>query len=68
MATTGKQLDDGDADGTCLGQSTTSKIGFYGLTTCIAQGATIATGTDLTTTLAAVNSVIARLQALNLIA
>jgi hypothetical protein len=62
------QLHDGGADGIVIGQATTSLISFYGLATPIARGATIATGTDLTTTLAAVNSVIARLQALNLIA
>lgn len=32
-----KQLSDGGTDGTLLGQSITDKIGFYGLTTPIAQ-------------------------------
>jgi hypothetical protein len=63
-----QQLHDGDVDGVIMGQATTSKISFYGLATPITQGATIATGTDATTTQAAVNSVISRLQALNLIA
>jgi hypothetical protein len=64
----GTQLSNGNVDGQILGQSTTDKISFYGLATPIARGATVATGTDATTTQAAVNSVIARLQALNLIA
>jgi hypothetical protein len=63
-----QQLHDGDVDGVLMGQATTSLIGFYGLATPISRGATVATGTDATTTQAAVNSVIARLQALNLIA
>jgi hypothetical protein len=62
------QVSNNNADGTVIGQSTTDKIGFYGLAVPIAQGATIATGTDAATTQAAVNSVIARLQALKLIA
>lgn len=61
-------IDDGRTDGTIIGRSSSSKLGFYGLATPIARGATVATGTDATTTQAAVNSVIARLQALNLIA
>jgi hypothetical protein len=64
----GKQISDGSPDGQIIGQSTTDKLSFYGLATPIARGATVATGTDATTTQAAVNSVIARLQALNLIA
>lgn len=32
-----KQLSDGGPDGALLGQSSTDKIGFYGLTTPIAQ-------------------------------
>ncbi len=63
-----QQLHDGGPDGVVMGQATTSLLGFYGLATPIAQGATVATGTDATTTQAAVNSVIARLQALKLIA
>jgi hypothetical protein len=63
-----RQLTDANPDGTVIGQSTTDKLSFYGLATPIARGATVATGTDATTTQAGLNSVIARLQALNLIA
>lgn len=37
MATMTKQLSDGRSDGTLFGQSTTDKIGFYGLATPIVQ-------------------------------
>ena len=58
----GLQLSDGNPDGTNLGQSTSDKIGFYGLATPIAQPsgssfATSAVGTassaDVTTALKA---------------
>lgn len=63
-----KELSDGGPDGTRLGQSATDKIGFYGLATPIARPATITDATDATTAVAAVNTVIDRLQALGLIA
>ena len=37
-----RQLSDLTPDGTLLGQSTTDKIGFYGLATCIARPAAAA--------------------------
>ena len=64
-------LGTGNDDGVNLGRSTSDKIGFYGLATPIARGsavttlATTPTATDIAT---AVNSIISRLQALNLIA
>jgi hypothetical protein len=33
-----RQLSDGNSQGTVLGQSTTDLLGFYGLSTAIAQG------------------------------
>lgn len=61
----------GNDDGVLLGRSSTDKIGFYGLTTPIARGAavtTLATTPTATDIATAVNSIISRLQALNLIA
>lgn len=61
----------GNDDGVNLGRSSTDKIGFYGLATPIVRGsavttlATTPTATDIAT---AVNSIISRLQAVNLIA
>lgn len=61
----------GQDDGTVLGRSSTDKIGFYGLATPIVQPAAITTlattptATDIAT---AVNTIIARLQALGLTA
>jgi hypothetical protein len=63
-----KELSDGGPDGTRLGQSSTDKIGFYGLATPIARPATVTDATDATTAITAVNTVIDRLQALGLIA
>lgn len=64
-----RQLSDGNDSGQCLGQSSTDKLGFYGLATPIVQPATIATATATATNAAtAVNSVIAALQSLGLIA
>jgi hypothetical protein len=49
-----KQLSDGGPDGVRLGQSTTDKIGFYGLTTPIAkQTCTLAAALTAGTTTAA---------------
>lgn len=45
-----KQLSDGNPDGTNLGQSTTDKIGFYGLTTPIVQPSITAVTTATATT------------------
>lgn len=41
----GKQLSDGNPDGTCLGQSSSDKISFYGETTTVAQQSVTAIGT-----------------------
>ena len=44
-------LDEGNDDGTVLGQASTSKLGFYGLATPIVQPSitAVATGTATTT-------------------
>ncbi len=64
-----RQLSDGNDTGTVLGQSASDKIGFYGLATPVVQPATIAgDATDATTAAAQVNSVIAALKAVGLIA
>lgn len=46
-----RYLDDGNDDGTVLGQATTSKLGFFGLATPIVQPSitAVATGTATTT-------------------
>ncbi len=61
----------GNDDGVLLGRATTDKIGFYGLATPIVRGAavtTLATTPTATDIATAVNSIISRLQAVNLIA
>lgn len=45
-----KQLSDSGPDGTLLGQATTDKLGFYGLTTPIVQPTITAVGTATATT------------------
>lgn len=45
-----RQLSDARGDGINLGQSTTDKIGFYGLTTPIVQPSITAVGTATATT------------------
>jgi hypothetical protein len=45
-----RQLADGNDLGTCLGQSKTDKVGFYGLTTPIVQPSITAIGTTTATT------------------
>lgn len=44
-----KQLSDGNPSGTLMGQSTTDKLGFYGLTTPIVQPSVTAATTTATT-------------------
>ena len=61
MAT--KQLSDLGADGTTLGQSSTDKIGFYGVATTVARQATAAAGNDAATTQTLANAL--RLALLN---
>jgi hypothetical protein len=66
----GKQLSDGNPDGTSLGQSSSDLISFYGETP-VDQGAAVTTlvttptATDIAT---AVNSIISRLQDIGIIA
>lgn len=65
-----KYLDDGDDTGTIFGQSTTAKIGFYGLATPIVRPSVTWPNTaTATTTLneAKANRLMAALVALNLI-
>lgn len=64
--TTVRQLSDLNGDGTVLGQSTTDKLGFYGLATPIAQQSLAANGTDAATTQALANDIKAKLKALGL--
>lgn len=66
MANT-KQLSDKGPDGTLLGQSSTDKIGFYGLATPIARpsvATAITTGATETATISLVRSI--RLALVNL--
>lgn len=62
-----KQLSDKGPDGTLLGQSSTDKIGFYGLTTPIVRpsvATAITTGATETATISLVRSI--RLALVNL--
>jgi hypothetical protein len=61
------QLSNGNDDGTTLGQDTSDKISFYGVTP-VDQPATVADATDAATAITTVNAVIDRLQELGLIA
>ena len=64
-----KQLSNGNSQGTLLGQSTTDKIGFYGLTTPIVQPTiTLSAGSTTTNLAADVAAIKAALVALNLVA
>ena len=45
-----KQLSDAGSEGSLMGQSTTDKLGFYGLTTPIVQPSITAVGTTTATT------------------
>lgn len=69
-----KQLSDGSPDGVRLGQSSTDKIGFYGLTTPIAKqtctlSAALTAGTTTPANIAAaVDELHAALSALGIIA
>jgi hypothetical protein len=47
-----RYLDDGNDEGTVLGQSTSAKIGFYGLATPIVQPTVTGTTTTTATTTA----------------
>lgn len=65
-----KQLSDGGPDGVLLGQSSTDKIGFYGLTTPIVRPSVTWPNTGTATTTlneTKVNRLMAALVALNLI-
>ncbi len=43
-------LDDGNDDGTVLGQASTTKLGFYGIATPVVRPAITAVGTTTATT------------------
>lgn len=62
-----KQLGDGGSDGTVMGQSATSLIGFYGATP-VAQASAITAATDATTVITQCNLVITALKNLGLTA
>jgi hypothetical protein len=65
-----KQLSDGGPDGTLLGQDTSDLVGFYGLTTPIAQPVVTAVGTTTATTAlneTKIDRLYAALESLNLI-
>jgi hypothetical protein len=62
-----KQLSDGNADGTMIGQDENDKVGFFGKTPVVRQAA-IASGADTTTEFtAAIDSIIMTLRAYGLI-
>lgn len=61
------QLSNGNDDGTVIGQDTSDKIGFYGVTP-VDQPALVADATDAATAITTVNSVIDLLQELGLMA
>jgi hypothetical protein len=63
----GQQLSDFNSQGTSLGQSTTDKISFYGVTPVV-QATLAANGTDAATTQALANDLKAKLQSLGLCA
>jgi hypothetical protein len=63
----GKQLSDGNSQGTAHGQSATDKISFYGAAP-VAQATLAANGTDAATTQALANDLKAKLQSLGLCA
>ena len=44
-------LDDGNDDGTCLGQAATSKVGFFGATPVVQQAITAVATANATTTI-----------------
>lgn len=65
-----KQLSDGGPDGTLLGQDSADKIGFFGLTTPIAQPSITAVATATATTAlneTKINRLYAALRSLGLI-
>lgn len=61
-----EQLTKGNDDGTCMGQSTTEKISFYGVTTVV-QAAIAVAGTDAATTQVLANDLRVKLIALGLV-
>lgn len=63
-----RYLDDGNPDGTGLGQTAVSKIGFWGATPVV-QPATVADASNTATSAATtVNAVIARLESAGILA
>lgn len=65
----GQQLSRGSDDGVCLGQSSTDKIGFYGLATPIVQpsGSSQAAATNTTTTTSTTTALTTDLDALRVL-
>lgn len=64
-----KQLSDGGTAGTKMGQSTSDKIGFYGVTVVAQQTvAAVATGATAATIVTTVQALQAALESLGLIA
>jgi hypothetical protein len=61
-----QQLSDGNPDGVNMGQSTSDLIGFYGLSTNIAQPTGAAIGTDAATTQTLANAMKVTLDSLGL--
>lgn len=61
-----QQLSDGNPDGVNMGQSTSDLIGFYGLSTNIAQPTGAAIGTDAATVLTLANAMKVTLDSLGL--
>lgn len=67
-----KQLSDKNTDGTVMGQSTTDKLGFYGLSTAIVQPSLstfsgLSTGVSVAITNAALIELMTKLRALGLL-
>lgn len=62
-----RQLDDGNDEGTSLGQSAASKISLYGKTPVV-QPSKIADATDAATAITKINAVIDALEALGITA
>ena len=61
-------IGNGNTDGTTLGNSTTEKVSFYGVTTVVQPAPAVAVGTDLATVILELADLRAQLVALGLIA
>lgn len=58
-----KQLSDGGSEGTCLGQSTTDKVSFFGVTTVVQPAHTNQAAITAGATTTACNNAVIALQA-----